>query len=55
MLSSFSDDEREAESRRRRRHWLPTGPLMVICLHCQRTVPAHEVTSLEYPICGICI
>ncbi|MNS68858.1 hypothetical protein D3C72_1021510 [compost metagenome] len=55
VMSSFTDEEREAEARRRQRQTMPTGPFMLTCLHCQRTIPAHEVTSREYPICDTCI
>lgn len=54
-MSSFTDEEREAEARRRQRPVQPTGRLMFTCLHCQRSVPAHEVPSFEHPICEICI
>lgn len=54
-MSSFTDEEREAEARRRQRQWQPTAnPLTVTCLHCHRNVPAHEVASREHPICDIC-
>ena len=44
-MSSFTDEDREHELRRRQRQPLHTPPLLVTCLHCQRTVPAADASS----------
>lgn len=54
-MSSFTDEDREKELRRRQRQPLYAPPLLITCLHCQRAVPRAEVTSVEYPICTACI
>ncbi len=53
-MSSFTDKDREDEARRRQGQPRHAPPLLVTCLHCERTVPAGEVTSLAYPLCTAC-
>ena len=64
LLMGFSDEEIEADraarakseadrddERRSSRHIGPTET----CLHCHRPFPAHEATSINYPICTTCL